>query len=162
MAGLAAAYILGFGIHPANEGKLDLDSVSDNKDLVNIGKTIFFGKGQCALCHTLDAEGRGKCPNLAGAGARLTREYLYETLTKPEAYVRLDYDSVEPKKYPARMPTINKPPIGLTEPEVLAVISFLQSQGGEVTVSPAEVGQKRSFKDSIVNDSIIKVVTWTK
>lgn len=73
---------------------------------------------------------------------RLTREYLYETLTQPDAYIKLDFDSVEPKKYPARMPTVDKPPIGLTEPELLAVIAFLQSRGGKVTVRLSEPGKR--------------------
>lgn len=140
-----------------SDEKVDFKAISNEKDLVNVGQKIFFGKGQCALCHTIGGEGRGKCPGLEGAGARLTREFIYETLTKPEAYVKLDFDSTEPKRYPARMPTINQPPIGLTEPELLAVLSFVQSQGGAVTVSPAEVGQKRSSRDPI-----IKVATWTK
>ena len=122
--------------------KADIGLISNDQDLVNVGKNIFFGKGQCALCHTIGGEGRGKCPDLEGAGARLTREYLYETLTQPDAYIRLDFDSVEPKKYPARMPTINQPPVGLTDPELLTVIAFVQSQGGKVTVSPAELGKR--------------------
>ena len=32
------------------------------------------------------------------------------------------------------MPVIHKPPIGLTDEEILAVIAYLQSMGGEVTV----------------------------
>jgi hypothetical protein len=35
----------------------------------------------------------------------------------------------------AGMPVINKPPIGLTDPEILAVIAYLQSLGGKVTVT---------------------------
>jgi hypothetical protein len=37
------------------------------------------------------------------------------------------------------MPVINKPPIDLTMQEVLLVVSFIQSLGGEVTVDPEEV-----------------------
>jgi len=33
------------------------------------------------------------------------------------------------------MPVINKPPIGLSDQEILAVIAYLQSQGGKVTVT---------------------------
>jgi hypothetical protein len=33
------------------------------------------------------------------------------------------------------MPVINKPPIGLTDQEILAVIAYLQSLGGKVTVT---------------------------
>ncbi|HZR46788.1 MAG TPA: cytochrome c, partial [Candidatus Manganitrophaceae bacterium] len=108
------------------------------QDLAKHGQSLFFGKGQCALCHTLGAES-GRCPSLQNAGARLTREFLYETLTKPDAYVKLDFEEVEPKRFPAQMPTINKPPIGLSEQELLTVISFIQSQGGKVTIDPAEL-----------------------
>ncbi|MGE0392749.1 MAG: hypothetical protein AB7P67_04200, partial [Vicinamibacterales bacterium] len=33
------------------------------------------------------------------------------------------------------MPTINKPPIGLTDPEILCVIAYLESLGGTPTVT---------------------------
>ncbi len=33
------------------------------------------------------------------------------------------------------MPTINKPPIGLTDEELHAVIAWLQSHGGEPTIT---------------------------
>ena len=32
-------------------------------------------------------------------------------------------------------PLINKPPIGLSDQEILTVIAFLQSNGGKVTVT---------------------------
>lgn len=144
--GICLLVILAFGAAAGcgsrGDEKVDAGSVSNDQDLVKVGKKLFFAKGQCALCHTLGGEGRGKCPDLEGAGARLTREYLYETLTQPDAYVKLDFDSVEPKKFPAKMPTVNKPPIGLTERELLTVIAFLQSLGGKVTVSPAELEKK--------------------
>ena len=119
--------------------KLDLAMIKSDKDLAGIGNKIFFGKGQCALCHTIGSEG-GRCPNLAGAGARLTREFIYETLTKPQAYVKLDFNLPHPDYYPAKMPTIDKQPIGLNPQELLTVISFIQSQGGKITVKPEELG----------------------
>jgi len=33
------------------------------------------------------------------------------------------------------MPTINKPPVGLSDEELHAVIAWLQSQGGESTIT---------------------------
>ena len=128
------------GLPPTKE-KLDVAAIKNDKDLAKHGQNLFFGKGQCALCHTLGAEA-GRCPSLQNAGARLTREFIYETLTKPDAYVKLDFEEVEPKKFPARMPTINKPPIGLSEQEMLTVISFIQSLGGKVTVNPAELAEE--------------------
>lgn len=138
-AALTGAYFLNSARRPVAEAP-EPEGLSDgDRELVGNGKKIFFGKGQCALCHTLTGEGRGKCPDLQGAGARLTREFIYEAMTKPDAYVKLDFESVTPKKFPARMPEIDKPPIGLTEQEMTTVIAFLQSQGGKVTVSQAEL-----------------------
>lgn len=125
------------GLPPTRE-KLDVAAIKNDKDLARHGQNIFFGKGQCALCHTLGAEG-GRCPSLQNAGARLTREFIYESLTKPEAYVKLDFEEVDPKSFPAQMPKINKPPIDLTDQEMLTVISFIQAQGGKVTVQPSEL-----------------------
>lgn len=145
---LAAFTYVGFqvpqstGLPPTKE-KMDLATIKTGQDLAKHGQNLFFGKGQCALCHTLGAES-GRCPSLQNAGARLTREFIYETLTKPDAYVKLDFEEVEPKKFPAQMPTINKPPIGLSEQEMLTVISFIQSQGGKVTITPAELAEAPS------------------
>ena len=159
--GIGLLFIVTLGLSACSKAdeKMDLGSISNDQDLVKVGRKIFFGKGQCALCHTLGGEGRGKCPGLEGAGARLTREFIYETLTQPDAYIKLDFESDEPGKYPARMPIIDKPPIGLTDPELLTVIAFVQSQGGTVTVSPAEV--KRDPKSSL-NDRVVRFAAWTR
>ncbi|MCG3113186.1 MAG: cytochrome c [Candidatus Manganitrophus sp. SB1] len=133
------ALALAAGCGSKADEKLEFGTVLSDRDLVEIGQKVFFGKGQCALCHTLGGDGRGKCPDLEGAGERLTREFIYETLTEPDKYIRLDFDPAEPKKYPARMPAVNQPPIGLTEPELLTVVAFVQSRGGKITVSPVEL-----------------------
>ena len=91
------------------------------------GKEVFYGKGRCGICHTMDVGHSGKCPNLNGAGSRLTRDFIYESMTKPSAYVKLDFDAAEPSFYPARMPAVNQAPIGLTEGEMQNVIAFIES-----------------------------------
>jgi mono/diheme cytochrome c family protein len=124
---------------PAME-KSDVASIKDKKDLAGIGQKIFFGKGQCALCHTIGTS-EGRCPDLKGVGAKLTRQFIYESLTQPQAYIYMDYQHVgRPKFFPAKMPYINKKPIGLNNNEILAVIAFLQSMSGEeITVDPSEI-----------------------
>jgi len=124
---------------PPTEEKFDAALVQTKADVVEIGQKIFFGKGQCALCHALGGGTEGRCPNLEGIGSKLTRAFEYETYTDPEAYVYLDYEGHQPKRFAARMPPINKPPIGLTEPEMLTVFAFLQNQAGFVEIEPAEV-----------------------
>lgn len=104
-------------------------------ELADAGRAIFFGKGTCALCHTIGETGQ-RCPDLAGVGARAASrkeglddvEYLAESLYNPNAYI---VDGYTPT-----MPPVNRPPIGLAAPEIAAVIAFLQSQGGQITVTP--------------------------
>ena len=128
---------------PPEEEKFDLALIKTKNDLVQIGQKIFFGKGQCALCHSIGPSETARCPNLEGVGAKLSREFIYESLTKPQAYTYMQYEFSPAKPFAAKMPAINKPPIGLNENELLAVIAFLQSQGGPeyVTVEPSEIVQ---------------------
>ncbi len=110
----------------------DLAEVKSPSDLASIGQKIFFSKGQCALCHSIGPSESARCPDLNGIGAKLAPEFIYESLTKPQAYIYLDYrHATEPEEYPARMPHIDKDPIGLTKPEIYSVIAFLQKMSGE-------------------------------
>ena len=53
--------------------------------------------------------------------------YLAESLYHPEAYIVPGFNP--------GMPVINKPPIGLTDKEILCVIAWLQSLGGKPSVT---------------------------
>ena len=126
---------------PPVEEKFDIATVKTPTDMATIGQKIFFSKGQCALCHTIGPSESARCPDLKGIGAKLSREFLYESLTQPQAYIYLDYrhEGVA-KEYPARMPYINKNPIGLSRNEILSVIAFLQQMSGEpISVTVAEL-----------------------
>lgn len=110
----------------------DIASVKTPDDLASIGQKIFFSKGQCALCHSIGPSESARCPDLAGIGAKLAPEFIYESLTQPQAYVYLDFRHEGlPQEYPARMPHINKNPIALSEQEIYSVIAFLQKMSGE-------------------------------
>jgi hypothetical protein len=78
---------------------------------------------------------------LKGIGAKLSKDFLYESLTDPQAFVYKDYrHGGVPKDYPATMPAINKDPIGLSKNEILAIIAFLQQMSGEpVSVSTSDL-----------------------
>ena len=116
---------------PAIE-KFDIASVKSPDDLAAIGQKIFFSKGQCALCHSIGPSESSRCPDLNGIGAKLAPEFIFESLTQPQAYIYLDFrHASKPEEYPARMPHINKDPIGLTKPEIFSVIAFLQKMSGE-------------------------------
>ena len=104
-------------------------------DMVRVGREIMQGKGLCLTCHTLGKSGALRFPDLEGVGARAkTRvpglsdvDYFAQSLYEPNAYVVQGFGP--------GMPTINQPPIGLTDQEILAVIAALQSLGGTPTVT---------------------------
>lgn len=126
---------------PPEEGAIDFSAVKTKQDLVAVGQKLFFGKGQCALCHSIGESETARCPNLEGIGAKLSREFIYESLTRPDAYIYKQYEFSPPKPFAAQMPQINRPPVGLSDNELLAVIAFVQSTGGSeyVTVDPSEL-----------------------
>jgi mono/diheme cytochrome c family protein len=120
-------------VHPPKEAELKKDMSSD--EMVKAGQEIFEGKGLCTTCHTLGKSGALRFPDLGGIGARAAtrREglddvaYLAESIYDPNLYIVPGFNP--------GMPVINKPPIGLTDQEILAVIAYLQSLGGKVTVT---------------------------
>ncbi len=143
---LAAFTLIALGVPqmpslpPAVE-KFDMAKIKTPSDLAAIGQKIFFTKGQCALCHSIGPSESARCPDLKGVGQKLTREFLFESLTDPQAYVYLDFRHEGlPKEYPAHMPSIHKNPIALTKKEILTVIAFLQQMSGEpVSITVEEV-----------------------
>ena len=104
-------------------------------DMAKVGRQIMEGKGFCLTCHTIGKTGALRFPDLAGVDVRAkTRvpglsdvEYFAQSMYDPTAYVVAGF--------PPAMPPINKPPIGLTDQEILCVIAYLQSLGGTPTVT---------------------------
>ena len=104
-------------------------------DMVKVGREIMDGKGLCFTCHTIGKTGALRFPDLANVDVRArTREpgftdvdYFAQTLYEPNAFIVPGFNP--------GMPTINKPPIGLTDQEILCVIAYLQSLGGTPTVT---------------------------
>ena len=105
-------------------------------DMAKVGREIMDSKGLCFTCHTIGkTEGPLRFPDLAGVDERAkTRvaglsdiEYFAQTLYEPNAFVVPGFNP--------GMPVINKPPIGLTDQEILCVIAYLQTLGGTATVT---------------------------
>ena len=119
---------------PPTETVIRADLTTD--DLVKVGQEIMNGKGLCFTCHTLGkTEGPFRFPDLSGVDARAkTREpglsdvdYFAQTIYEPNAFIVPGFNP--------GMPVINKPPIGLTDQEILCVIAYLQTLGGTPTVT---------------------------
>ena len=104
-------------------------------DMVKIGGEIVAGKGLCSTCHTIGKSGALRFPDLAGvatrAGTRIPGmnqiEYFAQSMYEPDKYIVPGFNP--------GMPVINKPPIGLTDQEILCVMAYLQTLGGTATVT---------------------------
>ena len=104
-------------------------------DMVKIGREIMEGKGLCFTCHTIGKTGALRFPDLANVDVRAkTRkpgysdvDYFAESMYEPNAFIVPGFNP--------GMPTINQPPVGLTDQEILCVIAYLQTLGGTPTVT---------------------------
>lgn len=120
-------------VHPPKEIALRADLTTT--DMVKIGREIMEGKGLCFTCHTIGKTGALRFPDLEGIGSRAQNrvpglsdvEYLVESLYEPDKFIVEGFNP--------GMPVINKPPISLTDQEILCVIAYLQTLGGTPTVT---------------------------
>lgn len=129
----------------------DIERTPD--EFVAAGEIIFNGKGKCNTCHTLDTSAPpGRCPDLTDIGTRAAtqqpgktaKEYLIESTYEPHKFLVPGYGNI--------MPPVWKPPISLTELEIETVIAFLQSQGGEVDLTPFEPPVDIGSAEAIVEE----------
>jgi mono/diheme cytochrome c family protein len=121
-------------VHPPAEVVLSKDMGPE--EMRRVGREIMEGKGLCLTCHTIGkTSGVLRFPDLAGVGSRAGQrvpglsdvDYLAQSLYEPGKFIVPGFNP--------GMPEISKPPIGLTDDEILAVIAYLQSLGGTTTVT---------------------------
>ncbi len=129
-------------VQPPTETVITADMTTD--DLVQIGIDIAEGKGLCFTCHTIGKTGSLRFPDLGGiATTAATRidgmsslEYMARSIYTPDDFIVEGFNP--------GMPQIDKPPIGLTDQEILCVLAYLQSLGGtpDITleVTKADLG----------------------
>lgn len=118
--------------HPPPQ--LEITPETDHETLVGMGEELVTAKGGCLICHKIAESGNERGPDLRGVGGRAptrvadlgAEAYLLQSLQQPSAYL------VE--GFPNIMPVATQPPADLTATELKAVVAFLQSMGGEVTV----------------------------
>ena len=120
---------------------LELSLGVTTEELVVAGERIFNGAGGCTACHGLGT----RAPNLvtdhagegtigARCGARVPnvdcKAYLYESMTDPTKVVVRGFE-----------PIMTDTRRQLSEQQIWATIAFLQSQGGEVTVTGDDIAR---------------------
>ncbi len=102
------------------------------EELATIGEELYAGAGGCMACHGLGT----RAPDLLGvAGTNCAtrreglgcKEYLYESLTEPGVFVIEGFQPI--------MTDMRRI---LSESQIWALVAFLQSQGGEITVTAAD------------------------
>jgi len=109
------------------------------EQLVQAGEQVFTGIGGCTTCHGLGTRApnlltdeKGQGPIGARCGKRESgkdcKAYLYESLTQPRAFVVQGYEPI--------MPDMGRT---LSPQQIWAVIAYLESQGGTVDVSGADI-----------------------
>ena len=120
-------------VQPPQETVLRTDLTT--ADMVKVGREIMEGKGLCLTCHTIGKSGALRFPDLDGVAVRAKSrvpglsevDYLAQSMYEPDAFIVQGFNP--------GMPAINKPPIGLTDQEILCVIAYLQTLGGTATVT---------------------------
>ena len=109
------------------------------EQLVAAGEKVFNGIGGCTTCHGLgtrapnlltDEKGTGPIGARCGKreAGKSCKQYLYESLDNPTAFVAPGYQPI--------MPVMTKQ---LSQPQVWSVIAFLESQGGTVDVTASDI-----------------------
>jgi disulfide bond formation protein DsbB len=137
--------------HPPAE--LEITVETDIDTLIGMGETLVAGKGGCLLCHKLTDQGNNRGPDLRGVGGRAesrkpgmsAEAYLIESLVDPGAYVVAEFATAGGASI---MPAANIPPADLSPTEFKALLAFLQSMGGEITVeiTPEDVAAAAAKK----------------
>jgi putative heme-binding domain-containing protein len=119
------------------------------------GEVVYWGKGRCFTCHSVGGQGSAvRGPNQGQFGEKFplpigaraverakerseetgeeytATDYLVESLAKPDAYVVESYKN--------EMAIVYAPPISLSLNDIKAVISYLQTQGGDLDLESIE------------------------
>jgi disulfide bond formation protein DsbB len=139
--GIGRLYLTQSEEHPPPELQISVETDIDT--LVGMGESLLKNKGGCLLCHKMTDVGNTRGPDLRGVGGRAgTRKpglsaeaYLMESLTDPGAYVVEEFATPGGESI---MPAADRPPADMSPTEIKALVAFLQSLSGQITVQITE------------------------
>jgi mono/diheme cytochrome c family protein len=111
-------------------------------ELVSSGSTLYNGAGGCVACHGLgtrapnlltDADGTGSIGQRCDGrvSGQDCKAYLYAAMTDPGDFLVEGYNPI--------MPDMRR---SLSNAQIWSIVAFLQDQGGEVTVTGADVTEE--------------------
>lgn len=109
------------------------------EQLVAAGERVFNGIGGCPTCHGLGTRAPNLLTDEKGTGTigvrcakrepgKTCKQYLYESLDNPTAFVVAGYGPI--------MPVMSRQ---LSPQQLWAVVAFLESQGGTVDVTGSDI-----------------------
>ena len=113
--------------------EITLGADASPAQLVEAGEQVYGGSGGCTACHGLGT----RAPDLLGVVGTVCeqrvpeqscKEYLHESLVNPNAYVVEGFQPI--------MPDMSRT---LSSTEIWSLVAYLESQGGEVTVTGADL-----------------------
>ncbi len=124
---------------------------SSPEELVAAGKTILQSdRAQCLTCHALGEDPKARCPNLQGLGEQAAgrtslsaAEYLVQSVYDPNAFIVSGF----PKN---QMTPVNRPPIALSDEEILAVTAYLNSLGGDTDEGFVELLRQAQGREDLI------------
>lgn len=140
-----AAYTLVANMIPQIQSEvpeeLSLSGEVTTEQLVAAGERVYTGAGGCTACHGLGTRAPNLLTSEGEAGPIGNRcgdrqpdmdckEYLHASLIEPGAYVVEGYAAI--------MPDVSRT---LSDDQVWALVAYLQSQGGEVTVTAEDISE---------------------
>ena len=120
-------------VQPPQETKLGGNMTT--ADMVKVGREIMEGKGICLTCHTIGKTGALRFPDLAGIGAQAQDPRAGPERCRLPRPVDVRAHGLCRAGIPSGDASVNQPPIGLTDQEILSVIAALQALGGTPTVT---------------------------
>lgn len=122
-------------------------------ELIAAGEELYAGAGGCTACHGLGTRAPNLLTDAGGQGAIGARcgqrvagvsckDYLHRSMIEPNAFVVEGFQPI--------MPDIRRT---LSEVQIWAIIAYLQSVGGEVTVTGEDVASAQSAGGGETSDA---------
>lgn len=119
--------------------ELTLSAEASAEELVAAGRELYDGAGGCTACHGLGTRAPNLLADQGGTGligercnqrvpGKTCKEYLHESLVQPAAHVVEGFQPI--------MPDMSRT---LSQAQVWALVAYLESLGGTVTVTPKDV-----------------------
>jgi quinoprotein glucose dehydrogenase len=114
------------------------------------GKRIFLQKAEvsCLRCHKIKGEGGDVGPELAGIGAKQTREYLLESIVDPNRQIAKGFETVVLTLKNGKVET------GVLKAEDAKEVHLMTAEAKLVVVSKDQIDERRTGKSAMPEDII--------